>query len=77
LVLAERCIAHPGCHVSAADLIASGWPGERVRDHAAKNRLYVALDGLRRLGLRSVLLRKDDGWHLDPGLSCTIVREQR
>lgn len=33
------------------DLVDRGWPGERMREDAAANRLYVALSELRKLGL--------------------------
>ncbi len=44
----------------------AGWPRERVGHLAAKNRVHVAVSTLRKLGLRDVLLSRDDGWLLDP-----------
>ncbi len=35
---------------------------------AAANRVKVALSTLRKLGMRDVILHRDDGWLLDPGL---------
>lgn len=60
--------------VSADALIAAGWPGERTRRAAARNRLYVALNELRKLGLKDVLLRNDEGWYLDPTVAIGDLR---
>jgi hypothetical protein len=49
-------------------LLAAGWPGERILPDAATNRLYVAIATLRKLGLRDVLVRFDEGYRLDPGV---------
>jgi tetratricopeptide (TPR) repeat protein len=48
-----------------ADLVAAGWPGERVLVDAAATRVRVAIATLRQLGLRSLLLTRDDGYVLD------------
>lgn len=53
---------------SADDLIAAGWPERRptkALEKAARNRLHVAIAELRSLGLRDVLVRSDDGYHLE------------
>jgi tetratricopeptide (TPR) repeat protein len=64
LVQAHR--AHPGTGVDQQALLAHGWPGERLLTEAASTRLRVAIATLRRLGLRDVLLTRDDGYLLDP-----------
>ena len=46
------------------DLLEAGWPGERVLPEAAANRVYVAVATMRKLGLRDVLLSRDDGYLL-------------
>lgn len=56
----------PGRTISREDLVAAGWPGERIHTEAAATRVYTAIATLRRLGLKSVLLRRDDGYLLDP-----------
>jgi hypothetical protein len=56
----------PGEPIQPAALVAAGWRGERLRASAASNRLHVALDQLRRLGLRELLVRGDGGWFVDP-----------
>jgi tetratricopeptide (TPR) repeat protein len=45
-------------------LIAEGWPGEQIRPEAASTRLRVAIATLRKLGLASVLITRDDGYRL-------------
>jgi tetratricopeptide (TPR) repeat protein len=60
--------------VDADALIAAGWPGERTRRPAARNRLYVALNELRKLGLKDVILRNDEGWYLDPTVAVNDLR---
>ncbi len=49
-------------------LLAAGWPGEAVSTEAGQSRVYTAVATLRRMGLRDVLLRRDDGYLLDPRL---------
>ena len=53
-----------GRAVSSADLIAAAWPGERIMEEAAGNRLRVALSTLRKFGLRDVLSRAEEGYKL-------------
>jgi len=48
----------PGSKISVEETFAVGWPGERVRTRAAANRVYVAINGLRGLGLGSDLESK-------------------
>jgi len=50
---------------SATALFRRGWPGERVLDDAARNRLQVALSMLRKAGLADRLVRSDDGYRLE------------
>jgi len=63
----------PGSPVTLAELQEAGWPLEAIRPTAAANRLHVALATLRNLGLRPVLLRKDNGYLLDPDLAVEPV----
>jgi DNA-binding winged helix-turn-helix (wHTH) protein len=69
--------------LSTAQLIELAWPDERIADAAAANRLYVAINALRRLGLRGVLIRRGAGYLLDPqvpiieGYRLRTVVEQR
>jgi hypothetical protein len=63
--LVEERLVRPANPLAVSRLVAKGWPGERIVKHAATNRLYVALDTLRRLGLRRVLRRNRRGYWLD------------
>ncbi len=64
--LAERRMKLPGVALSQDELLAYAWPGERMTADAAANRMKVALSTLRKLGLRSLIQRTDDGYLLDP-----------
>jgi len=64
--LAEQRMNRPGVALSQDELLAHAWPGERMTADAASNRMKVALSTLRRLGLRSLIQRTDDGYLLDP-----------
>lgn len=64
LVTARR--DRPDQAVSWEDLFAAGWPGERPHPESARNRVYVAVSELRAIGLRELLVRRDDGYLLAP-----------
>ncbi len=55
------------------DLLAAGWPGERVLRDAGAGRVYVALGTLRKLGLRDVIVSRDGGYLLDPKLEVVVL----
>jgi hypothetical protein len=67
-LLALRHGAAPGVSVSRDALLSAGWPEERLHPDAASKRLRVAINTLRSLGLRDVLLTRDDGYLLDSRL---------
>lgn len=75
--LLRRHRMSPGTPVNASELVAAGWPGERLLPCAATNRLYVALATLRSLGLRGCLRRGRGGWLLDPELRVTSDESSR
>jgi hypothetical protein len=60
--LAERRELAPGEALTVDELIAAGWPGERILPKAGATRVYTALSTLRRLGLRDVLIRTEGGY---------------
>jgi len=64
--LAEQRMTLPGVPLSQDELLAYAWPGERMTADAAANRMKVALSTLRKLGLRSLIQRTDEGYLLDP-----------
>ena len=64
--LADAWEGSPRAGVDAGELIASGWPGEKIQTEAASARLYTAIKTLREAGLAGALLRQDDGYLLSP-----------
>ena len=72
VALAGRSAAGERAGLKADALVAAAWPGERILPDAATNRLYVALSGLRARGLRAWILRRDDGYLLDPALRVRV-----
>lgn len=50
------------------ELFEAGWPGVKIAAQSANNRLYVQLAKLRKLGLKLLLLRTEDGYQLDPSV---------
>jgi predicted ATPase len=56
----------PSRAVAASELVAAGWPGERMAEGAASNRLRNAIATLRRMGLKGALLTRSDGYMIDP-----------
>ncbi len=75
LRLAEVRVATPGRALGMDDLLEAGWAGERVIPEAGWNRVYVALNTLRTLGLKAALVTRDDGWLLDPEVPLLRVAE--
>ena len=63
--LLERRLAEPGAFVASSDLVLAGWPGERMKDEAAKNRLRVLVSFLRSAGLAALESEKN-GYRLTP-----------
>lgn len=69
LLLVERRRDTPGRGVSLSEMQDAGWPGERILPQAASNRIYVAMNQLRKLGLKDWLRRSGEGYYLDPALT--------
>ncbi len=63
-LIAARRLGEPP--VSADALFEAGWPGVKITPQSAANRLYVQLAKLRKMGLKAVLLRTEEGYYLDP-----------
>ncbi|HTN89299.1 MAG TPA: tetratricopeptide repeat protein [Sorangium sp.] len=68
VALAEQQRRAPGRGLPLAALQEAGWPGERILPGAAANRIYVAMNQLRKLGLKPWLRRDGEGYLLDPAL---------
>jgi hypothetical protein len=64
LALTDRHEAGSGELLTIWDLLEAGWPGEQPIAEAGANRVYVALAHLRRLGLRDIIERTDEGYRL-------------
>ncbi|WP_437606819.1 tetratricopeptide repeat protein [Sorangium sp. So ce834] len=73
LALAEQQRCAPGRGLSLAALQEAGWPGERILPEAAANRIYVAMNQLRKLGMKPWLRRDAEGYSLDPALPVHYV----
>lgn len=58
--------------LTLADLVAAGWPGERILPAAAQDRLHVAISTLRKLGLRNLLLHAQGGYFFDRGVPVIV-----
>ena len=66
LVEQRRCA--PNTALTAEQVFGAGWPHERVSANAAATRVYTAMYTLRRMGLRGILLRREDGYLIDPAV---------
>ncbi len=65
---AEHRLSTPGGELDAETLMEAGWPGARIRAVSANNRVHVTLSDLRKLGLKRYIVRRGDGWCLDPAV---------
>lgn len=63
----------PGAAITADELIAAGWPGENLRGHSGVARLRVAINELRNLGLRPVLVTRSEGYLLAPSVPVQTI----
>ncbi len=68
LHLARARRATPGLSQGVDALLEAGWPGENPQREAGLNRVYVALSTLRKLGLRDVLERDEQGYRITPSV---------
>ena len=73
--LVDRRLTAPGTTLTADALVALGWPDEKIQYEAGLRRARMAIVGLRNLGLRDLLLTRDDGYLLDP--SVPLARSDR
>ena len=73
LALVRAATAEPPAALTAEALVRAGWPGERIRPDAARNRLHVMLTRLRGRGLRELLVGNDLGWGFAPDVTIEIA----
>ena len=71
VALVERHLSQPGTAQPVDTLVGLVWPAERIRPDCARNRLYVAVSTLRSLGLAEVVIRRPDGYLIDPAVVVT------
>jgi hypothetical protein len=72
--LVARHASASGAAMTIADLFAAGWPGEKIGEQSAANRVYVSISRLRKLGLGDRIQSRDDGFLLDPRLTVNVER---
>jgi predicted ATPase/Tfp pilus assembly protein PilF len=71
--LADHHSQDPGIAMSTDALVEAGWPGESMVADAGINRVHVALNQLRKMGLKECLSRNADGYLLEPALDVQHV----
>jgi tetratricopeptide (TPR) repeat protein len=72
LALARRHRDGISAGLPSDELLACGWPGERVDPLSGSARVRVALSRLRSLGLRDLLVRIDHGYVLAPEIAVDL-----
>lgn len=77
LHLARRRVEAPGASTTLDQLVAVGWPGERIVSEAASNRAYVAIATLRKAGLAALLQTGAEGYRLDPAVPLRLTQPPR
>ena len=71
--LADRATQAPGAILTAEELFEAGWPGQVARRDSMKNRVYVTVNALRKVGLQHVLQTHEGGYRLDPAVQVSIA----
>ena len=72
LHFARRRIDAPGEVVTLDEIVAAGWPDEKIGTDAALNRAYVALTSLRKMGLRGLLVHGGGGYALSQAVAVRL-----
>lgn len=76
-LILEHLVTHhpagPGRGAALDALREAAWPGEKMTAAAATNRVQVTIADLRKRGLKPYLVRRDDGYALDPALAVQEV----
>jgi hypothetical protein len=70
--LVERHQRERGRGTSVDRIFQAGWPNDRASASSAANRVYVAMNALRKLGLGDLIARDHDGYRLDPSLEVRL-----
>jgi predicted ATPase/tetratricopeptide (TPR) repeat protein len=73
--LVEERLRRPGVNVGWQTLVERIWRGEAMLEHAAKNRLRVTMAGLRKAGLKELLLSETSGYRLSEWALVSVVQD--
>jgi hypothetical protein len=73
LALANARVTSPGRPVPWSELVAHGWPGEKILQDAARNRLYMMISRIREVGVGRALRAEGDGYLLGPEVRVELV----
>ena len=71
-LLARNRESEPGVALDVDKLFSGVWPGERALPEAKKNRVYVSVATLRKMGLSDVLTSRGDGYLLSPDVAVQL-----
>lgn len=71
--LLDAFVTHRDRTFTSKDLVAVGWPGERILGPAGGHRVRVAIATLRKMGLERAIVRRGDGYGLAEALSVERV----
>ncbi|MBK7401113.1 MAG: ATP-binding protein [Myxococcales bacterium] len=69
--LVDARLSAPGQACTVSELLAAGWPGERMSVESGTARVYMSIRRLRALGLSPILRTVDAGYLLDPTVALT------
>jgi predicted ATPase len=75
-LLVDRREQTPGDPVTLEQLIAAGWPGEKIGADAALNRAYVGMTTLRKRGLGQVIVRASGGYAISRAITIHRMRDE-
>ncbi len=76
LLLVDRREHAPGEPTSLEQVIAAGWPGEKIGADAALNRAYVAIATLRKRGLSDAIVSVGGGYAISMAIPIRRVDER-
>lgn len=71
--LVRARLDHAGHPLTADELVEALWPGEKIIRESAMNRLYVAINNVRRAGLGDLLERTPAGYRLRPDIHLELA----
>lgn len=66
--LVEQRRRAPGTGIPIDEVREARWPGERISAEPGRARVYTAVSSLRTMGLGEILMRRPDGYRLDPNV---------